>query len=148
MSIGGDDSLSISLPICTSHCTHTLCVVNKSQLNYLVNNTCVHCKCTYCTPTYILLRLVIDHIRAISTHARTPTLTLYCLLCTHSRPKRSWQQLGKRSLHRRGRTGRLCSRCGSQGGRKLRLSPGLPAHTLPWWRHRLRDGYTAHLEDP
>nr|QHI42023.1 beta-tubulin [Glyphodes caesalis] len=30
----------------------------------------------------------------------------------------------------------------------MRLSARIPAHTLSWWRHRLRYGNAPHLKDP
>ena len=51
-------------------------------------------------------------------------------------PEWSRKQLGERSLHRGRRARGLGPWCGSQRGRGLRLSAGLPAHTFTWGRHR------------
>ena len=43
--------------------------------------------------------------------------------------------------------GRLCIGCREEGSRKLRLSPGFPADSLPGWWHWVRYGNTPHLQN-
>ena len=62
----------------------------------------------------------------------------------HLWPKWSRKQLGERSLHRGRRARGLGSWCGSQRGRGLRLSAGLPAHTLTRGRYR---SWYGHPDD-
>ena len=62
------------------------------------------------------------------------------------RAVRGRQQLGQGALHRgRGAGGQRAGR-GEEGGRGLRLSAGIPADSLPGWRHWLRHGNTSHLQ--
>merc|ERR1712118_293589 len=63
-------------------------------------------------------------------------------------PDGGWQQLGEGSLHGRRRAHRLgAGRC-PQGGRGLRLPPGLPDDPLPWRWHRRWNGHLVDLQDP
>merc|ERR1719316_1713646 len=59
-----------------------------------------------------------------------------------------WQQLGEGSLHGRSRAHRLGARRRPQGGRGLRLPPGLPDDPLPWRGHRRWYGHLVDLQDP
>ena len=64
------------------------------------------------------------------------------------RAERRGKQLGQGALHGGSGTRRLSSRCSPQGGRKLRLSAGIPTDPLARGRHRVRDGHPPHLQDP
>lgn len=62
--------------------------------------------------------------------------------------QRRRKQLGQGPLHGGSRAHRFSARRREEGGRKLRLHAGFPAHPFDGRRDRCRYGNSPHLQDP